>query len=72
MSDKEVIIPHDQISDPQTITPVMKKILAESGMDMKRDKIKVEDSNNGDDQKGVRIIRSNRRIKYFDMGRGRK
>ena len=72
MSDKEVVIPHEQISDPQTITPVREKILAENGMDRKRDKITVEDSNDGQDQKGKRIIRANPNRKFFDMGRGRK
>jgi len=72
MSDKEIIIPHEKISDPQTISPIMQKILAENGLDMKRDSLKIEDSNDGQDEKGKRIIRANPARKFFDMGRGKK
>lgn len=72
MSDKEIVIPHEKISDPQTITPVMQKILAENDFDMKRDSFKIEDSHGGDHPKGVRVIRANKARKFFDMGRGKK
>ena len=38
----------------------------------RRDPWKIEDSNDGKDGKGKRIIRANKARKFFDMGRGKK
>lgn len=57
--DREIIIKHDEIRDPQTITDVNKKVFAENGLDFNKHEATFEDDND----KGVRVMRvKNRKV----------
>ena len=61
MANKEIHIPIETIRDPQTITAVNKKLIAENDMDIhKNEVVKLED----DHTLGKRVIRL-RKVKYF-------
>ncbi len=66
--DKEIIIDHSKLTDPQTITPITKRIFKEHGLDTKiHEVVGLEDDGEGDGcQKGKRIVKVRVR-KYFDM-----
>ncbi len=65
MSNKELIIPHEEISDPQTITKVTQDIFEKNGLNHKTSEhLDFED----DMDKKVRKVRV-KTVKYFDMGR---
>lgn len=55
----EIIIPHDKIRDPQTITDVNREAFAEKGLDLLKNEATFED----DHDKGVRVMQvSNRKV----------
>lgn len=65
---KEIVIPHSEISNSQTITDVQERIFKDHGVDMHKNEVdRLED----DHKKGVRIL-TVRNTKYFDVGKGRK
>ena len=68
MAKRELVIPHDQISDPQTITERNEQAFKEAGLDMHRHEV---DSLEDDFKKGVRILKV-RNVKYFDLGRSKR
>lgn len=65
MAKKELRIPHDQISDSQTITKRNEEIFKEHGMSIHTHEV---DGLEDDHKKGVRILKV-RNVKYFDLGR---
>ena len=65
---KEIIIPHSEISNPQTITQVQERKFKEHGLDIHKNEVDVFED---DHSKGRRRLKI-RNVKIFDMGRGNK
>ena len=71
-TDKEIVIDHKDLSDPNTVTQVIEKAINDVGLDGKRPAVvHMEDDGDGEYKKGKRIIKVRGRIKYFDFGRKR-
>ena len=64
MALKEIHVPFDQVSNPQTITKVNKKLFADRDMDIHKNEV-VDLIDDYSMQKRVYKIR---KVKYFDMG----
>jgi len=67
MAKKELRIGFDKISNPQTITRENIRLFKEHGLDTKKNEV---DEIVDDHSTGQRIYKV-RKVKYFDMGRGR-
>ena len=68
MAGKEVIVPHEELSDPNTITQVNEKMFKDNDLNIHTNE--VEDITD-DFQRKVRRYKI-RNTRYFDMGRGKK
>lgn len=63
-SRKEIVIDHERLRDPNTITPITQKAFKDAGFDIHRDEATTED----DHGKGKRVYKI-RNVRYFDLGR---
>ena len=62
---REIVLPHGELADPQTITGRNIRAFEEAGLDIHVHEV---DEVIDDQQRGVRILKV-RNVKYFDMGR---
>jgi hypothetical protein len=66
MANREVVLNHDRIRNPQTITKVVSDAFKAQGMSIhKNDCLDIIDDHSG----GGRRIYKVKKAKYFDMGR---
>ncbi len=66
MANKEIIIPHSEIQNPQTITDVNRRAFKEAGLDIhKHDVREMHD----DHTRGVRVMKIKKPTRYFFMGK---
>lgn len=62
---KDILIPHDEIQNPETITQRTVRAFRESGLDIHKNEVdRLED----DHAKGVRRL-TVRNVRYFDLGK---
>lgn len=61
MAKKELVIPHDEISDPQKITQRNERLFKAHGLDIHKNEV---DELVDDHKKGVRILKI-RNVKFF-------
>jgi len=60
MARKEVSVPHDDIRDPQTSTPIIEKAFKDAGLDVHRN-----ESEQVDDHAQKRRVYKIKSVKYF-------
>ena len=68
---KEIRLPFEKISNPQTITDINEKAFKDNGLDMHRDELTGEELIDDHDKK-VRVLRVRGRRTFIDFGKGRK
>lgn len=65
-STKDILVPHDQIRDPNKITDVNERVFKENGLDMHHHEVdKLED----DHRRGVRRYKVRGPRTFIDLGR---
>jgi hypothetical protein len=68
MAHKEIRIKHERLRNPETITQVNENAFKENDLDIHKNEV---DELVDDHKRGERIYKV-RKVKFFDMGRGRK